>query len=181
MSNLSRYQGRARREARKAAYSIRNNYVPSNRNNRIRTVQKKSFLEYVLQDSDIMICCDPDYILPSVYLWSKYMVKNDVFNTPNQKISADKIGIIWSQRKKMYMMIAINDNSDRLFILFKNKELRFLPNVESRLSNLEKVDTVNIYQTVENSNRMMNVVFNEVYDLTSNPVMIYKVSELFRK
>ncbi len=33
----------------------------------------------------------------------------------------------------------------------------------------------------ENSNRLLNSVYEQIYDLTSDPLHLYKTSELFKK
>ena len=78
----------------------------------------------------------------------------------------------------MYYYLAMNDNYT-CYILFKGKELKDLPDALSTKIDLEHINPN--FVVSENANRLMNCVYSEVWDCTSNPVMIYKTSELFRK
>jgi len=175
MSNLSR----CRSEGRRAAKSIR--YSSNFGNQRIGYIKKPkkkpTFLEYCLIDKDMVVLMDPEDIIPQyMHKDPSRTVYNHIF--PNQKIQCDKVGLIYSQKKKIYYYLAMNDNYT-CYILFKGKELRELPEALSTKIDLEHINPN--FVVSENANRLMCCVYDEVVDCTANPLMIYKTSELFRK
>ena len=156
------------RSARQAARSIRYNYGSNNK----KVKEPISFLQYTLTEGDTMIIADPVNIIPSWTVQQPNQVKNDRF--PNRQVKADKIALIYSQKKKLFMYITICDDSRTCAILFKNKDLYQLPDIHIAENNHN-------YHLAENSNRLMNCIIEDLWDITSNPVLLYKTSELFRK
>lgn len=96
-------------------------------------------------------------------------VHNEKFYT--MRIPCEKVGLIYSQRKKWFMILALNDFKG-CYVLFENKELEKLPNISPILLEHNKV---------EKANHVMNAAYDEIIDVTTNPYQIYKTSELFRK
>jgi len=72
-----------------------------------------------------------------------------------------------------YMIIALNDNYT-CFILWKADTLEELIDID--------IDTVSTnIQKVENSNRLLCSIYQLVHDLTSNPLFVHKIHEVFKK
>lgn len=166
LSNLSRLRRTSTREGYKAAKSIKY----SSGSKKEPKIQK-TFLEYILTDGDTMVIADPRNMIPN-WVKSDNQVFNDRFT--NKLIRADKIALIYSQKKKLFMYITICDDIRTCAILFKNKELYQLPDI--RIAELNQ-----FYHLAENSNRLMNCIIEDLWDCTSNPIMRYLVGELFRK
>jgi hypothetical protein len=170
MSNLSR----CRSEGRRAAKSIRNNYGGYNPVSR-KPKKLPTLLEHALKDMDMMILMDVQDIIPQ-YSNSSSTVSNNIF--PNQKIRCDKVCLIYSPRRKLYYYLAVNDNGT-CYVLFKGKELKDLPNATSSRIDFDDINPNFVIN--ENANRLMNCVIDEIIDITSNPIHVYKTSELFRR
>lgn len=118
-----------------------------------------------------MVIADPINMIPN-WIIEPNTVKNDRF--PNRQIKADKIALIYSKKRKLFMYVTIDDNSRTCAILFKNKDLYQLPDIKIAENN-------RFYNLAENGNRLMNCIINDLWDVSSNPIMNYKVNELFSK
>ncbi len=176
MSNLSR----CRSEGRRAAKSIRYSSNFGSQGYIRKPKRIPTLLEHALKDLDMMILMDIQDIIPQY--WNKDGPNPTAFNNvfPNQKIVCDKVCLIYSPKKKMYYYLAINDNSTQAYALFEGKELKDLPNAVST----DKIDFNNInpnFVINEKANRLINSVIDQVVDITTNPLHLYKTSELFRK
>lgn len=176
MSGLSRLRSRSRRSARQAAYSLRNNYG-GERIERPKPIElPKDPFETLIKENDTMLMFETDDIIPSKYRWSSTKVRNDLFNDYNQKINCGRVILIYSPKKKLYLFMAINEDYTS-YILFKAKSLKDLP-VEKLYNSVGEK-----YKTIEQSNlKMIGILrYEPVWDLTLNPVILYKPTELFRK
>ena len=179
MSNLSRLRHRASRSARQAAYCIRQTPKINTNHPSYNKVQKrpKTVLEYGLIDMDVIIMMDIDDIIPEYSnCCGDGTVHNDRFYT--QRFKCDKVGLIYGQKKKLFYLLALDDNY-RCIVLFKDKDVYKLPGVPSKID-MEGTINPNFIIT-ENANRLMNCVFDTIEDYTSNPVMIYRTNELFKR
>src|SRR6476659_9298146 len=101
MSNLSR----CRSEGRRAAKSIRNNYGGGYTPRPKIQKPQKTFLQYILTESDFIILAKTSLLLPQ-YINGYSTVHNDIFT--NKQIRCDDVGLIYSPKKKMYYYLAIN-------------------------------------------------------------------------
>ena len=164
-------RSRSRRSARQAARNM--GYMSGS-----RTVSKRvnkpipTFNEYVLMNGDVMIIGNIEDMLLQFKHRKDGYISNNVFKV----IRADKIGLFYCIRRKLFMWLAINDDFT-IYILFKDKELRHLPNTID--FNIESPK----YQIIENANRLIWSVYNknDILDLTTNPIIMYKVGEIFKK
>ncbi len=167
MSNLSRCRSEGRRAARSIRYSSNfgNSYTPRPK----KVKEPKSLLELTLVDNDTMLIMDIDDI---IYEYSNLCGDNTVHTDKfyTARILCQRVGLIYSQKKKWFMILALNDNN--CYVLFENKELQKLPGINATLLKHKKL---------EKSNRLMNSVYDEITDVTTNPIHLYRTSELFRK
>lgn len=171
MSNLSRMRRKSTRSAYRSAKSIRYNYGARNGNNRI-IKPIPSFLEYSLVNGDIMIIGNIEDMLLQFKHRKDGYISNEIFKV----IKCDKVGLFYSARKKMFYWLAVNDDFT-IYILFKSQKLSLLPNALSIDIESKK------YQIIENANRLIWSVYNrnDILDLTMNPVLLYKVGEIFKR
>ena len=133
---------------------------------------KPTFLEYALINGDLMVLGEIEDMLPNYGHRKAGHVKNDVFPF----IRCDKVGLFYSSKRRMFYWLAVNDNYT-LNILFKGKELKYLPNTSN--INIESGK----YQIIENANRLICSVYNrnEILDLSSNPTLSFQTHEIFKK
>ena len=179
MSNLSRMRARSRRSARQAAYNLRRYNNGAQRSNKPVVTEPIDPYETIIKDQDTMLLFnDIDDIIPSYYRWSSHEVRNDVFMGYNQKIKCEMIGLVYSPKKKLFYMMAIN-NDYTSYILFEAVKLKHLP-VDKLYSDPLITDK---YKMIEKSNRMIIGVlrYDPIWNLCLNPIMSYKPTELFRK
>lgn len=138
--------------------------------------QELGFLGYSLKYGNVMLIGNIEDILPD-YKDDQYnnVIRNNVF----EGIKADKLGIVYSPKKKQFMIIGLNDDYSSS-ILFKNEDINQLPNIEN--IDLDNIEYTNL-QIIENANRLLNSVYNriDILDLTSNPILVYDVKEIFKK
>ena len=171
MSHLSRMRSRSRRSARQAARNL--GYMSGS-----RTVSKRvnkpipTFNEYVLMNGDVMIIGNIEDMLLQFKHRKDGYISNNIFKI----IRCDKVGLFYSARQKMFMWLAVNDDYT-IYILHKDKELKYLPNAISLDIESKK------FQIIHNANRLFWSVYNvnDILDLTMNPIIMYKVGEIFKK
>ena len=132
---------------------------------------KYDFLEYSLVNGNIIIVLNVEDILREYELEQGYLT-NNVFDN----IRCEKVGIVYSPKLKMFLYLALN-NDPIAGIMFKSKDLSELPNIDRIDLKLLPIDS----HIVENANRLMISNFSEIVDLCHNPVLIYKVGELFKR
>jgi hypothetical protein len=129
------------------------------------------FLGYSLKYGDIAIILDPSDILPYTIQENEHIIGNGVFDG----IRCDKIAITYSPKKKMFYYLALNDNY-QCHIIFKSNNIHELPNIGNIDMDILPVNS----QIIGNFNRLINSVYEVVTDLTYNPIIYYKVRELFK-
>jgi hypothetical protein len=177
MSNLSRLRHRASRSARQAVYSIRQPKINTNHPSYNKLQKRpKTLLEFSLIDADVIILMDIDDIIPEYSnCCGDGTVHNDRFY--DIRIHADKIGLIYSKKTKLFMLLAMNDDYS-CSVLFENADLYKLPGVSSKID----MDHINPdFIIAEKANRLMNCVYSEIWSYTTNPIFKYSVNELFKK
>jgi hypothetical protein len=130
------------------------------------------FLGYSLKYGDIMLVLDIEDIIPEMLMGASNLITNGVFDN----IRCDKVGIVWSPKQKTFMMLALNANYT-CFVLFESKNLYELPHVIDLNMDILPVNA----QILENINRLMNSVYELVHNMTSNPIMVYKIGEIFKR
>lgn len=140
--------------------------------------QELGLTAYSIKHGDVMLLGDIEYMLPMYRHDIDPNLHNVVFNNVFEGIKCDKIGYIYSQKKKQFMIIGLNDDYSSC-ILFKANNFKDLPNSEN-------IDLQLLHPNIEikeNSNRLLISVYNKIpiYDLTSNPIMTYDISEIFKK
>jgi hypothetical protein len=161
---------RSTRSARQAARNIR--YINGERLTRKQNKPLSSFLEYSLVNGNILLIGDVIDMLPELKHRKDGYIKNDILKV----VRCDKVGLFYSSRQKMFMWLAINDNYT-IYILYKDKKLSLLPNISNiKLENPK-------YQIIEQANRLIWSVYqrNDIHDLSMNPILIYKVGEIFKR
>lgn len=134
--------------------------------------QELGLLGYSLKYGDVMLVLDIEDILPELIMAEHNLITNGVFDN----INIDKLGIIYSPKKKMYYYLALCDNY-QCHIIFKSQNVHDLPNIGNLNMDILPLNT----HIVENANRLMNSVYTTVSDLTYNPIIFYTTNELFRK
>ena len=136
------------------------------------------FTGYTIKYFDMMIIGDIEYMLPQykhdIDPNSHNIIRNDMF----EGIKADKIGLVYASRLKKFLYLGLNDDYS-ISILFESANYHDLPNVEN-------IDIDNLHPNVEiltNINKVLTSVYNiyEVYSFVSNPLVIYKITELFKR
>jgi len=136
------------------------------------------FTGHCIKNGDMMILGDASDMLPNyqhdIDPDAHNIIRNDVF----EGIKADKIGLVYSPKLKQFLYLGLNDDYT-ISILFKSDNYHDLPNTEN-------IDIDNLHpnmQVIPNINTMLNTVYNvyEVYDFCQNPLIIYKINEVFRK
>lgn len=168
-------QARNRRLLRNSMYNgaQRNTVTTYNDNNDYIETPTMSFTEYVLRHADIAIVFNPDDIIPELVQHDHNIVGNGVFDG----IRCDKLCLVYSAKKKTFYYLAINDDYT-CYILFKSKDtMIYLPNINNVDVDILPVNAV----IVENNNRLMVSIFDQIIDLTYNPLMVFKTSEIFRR
>lgn len=173
MSQLSK----SRRSARNSARNIRRIGQLSNGGYNRQPKKIKpfpTFLEYALTVGDRMIVGDIVDMLPDHL--NKPHKHNLMHNEIFKNIIVEKVGLIYSPKKKLFMWIGLNDNNTG-FILYKDAKLSNLPNIKN--IDIEKLK--GSMQVIENINRLITSVYLYLDDLCYNPVCRYKITELFKR
>jgi hypothetical protein len=134
--------------------------------------QELGFLGYSLKYGDCMLVLDIEDIIPEMLLGASNLITNGVFDN----IRCDKVGIVWSPKRKMFMMLALNADYT-CFVLFESANLYELPHIIDLNMDILPVNA----QILENINRLMNSVYELVHNMTSNPIMVYKIGEIFKR
>ena len=157
----------------KSRLDIMNDLLVSTNENVRSEIMQFDFLEYSLLNADIMIVLNIEDILREYELEQGYLT-NNVFDN----IQCEKVGIVYSPKKKMFLYIAFNSyTSTTCHIIFKSKNLNELPNIDRIDLKLLPIDS----NLVENANRLMVSSFDQVFDLCHNPILGYGINEIFRK
>jgi hypothetical protein len=130
------------------------------------------FLGYSLKYGDCMLVLDIEDIIPEMLMGTNNLITNGVFDN----IRCDKVGIVWSPKRKMFTMLALNSDYT-CFVLFESANLYELPHIIDLNMDILPVNA----QILENINRLMNSVYELVHNMTSNPIMVYKIGEIFKR
>ncbi len=130
------------------------------------------FVGYSLKDGDKAIVLDPEDIIPELTQENNNIIGNGVFDG----INVDKIAITYSPKKKMFYYLALNANYT-CFILFESKNIYDLPNIDKIDLDILPVNS----QILENWNRLVNTVYELVHNLCQNPIMVFKINEIFKR
>ena len=166
MSHLSRLR---RKATKRTVYNLGYGDQTVYKSRVPKVVKKpKTFLEYSLTEADLLFMMDTENIYPEY----NSGIKLNLF--PSLNIRCDKIALIYAKKKKLFMMLGLNDNYTG-FVLYKDKDVYKLPNVFKFDLDIEN------FHVNENSNRLMNSLIDKFPDCTSNPIHIYKTNELFSK
>lgn len=133
------------------------------------------FTGYSLKHQDILILGDPEDILPIEFLDDHFVVRNHVFSN----IKCHKVGLFYSLKRKLFMILGFVNDEPLITVLFKSQNYHDLSH---------KVDLDNLFPTIEikeNVNRLICSIYNtkdhEILDLTDNPVIHYGINEIFKK
>ena len=140
-------------------------------NNSIATEQPLDFTTFSLVNGDVMILYQIEDIIPE-YEQQKGTITNNVFDN----IRVDRLGLFYSKKLKQFLYLAVNDNYE-CYILFKGYTLAELPNGND--INIENLP-VSI-EIMEIANRKMYATYKYIHDLTTNPIFMMTVSEVFKK
>lgn len=141
-------------------------------------VMDLGFTGYSLKYGDVMIIGDINYMLPDyrhdIEPDNHNIIRNDVF----EGIKCDKVCLIYSPKLKKFVYLTLNDDYS-IGILFKSDNYHSLPNVDN-------IDLDNLHPNIEvkeNANRLLNSIYNriDIADLTSNPILFYRVGEIFKR
>ena len=130
------------------------------------------FLGYSLKYGDIGIVLDPSDIFPELIQENDHIIGNGIFDG----INVDKIAITYSPKKKMFYYLAINANYT-CYILFESKNVYDLPYIDRIDLDILPVNA----QILENWNRLINSVYELVHNLCHNPILVFKVNEIFKR
>lgn len=128
---------------------------------------------YSLKYGDILILGDIEHIIPN---W-KHDIHPDIHNLVSngvfEGIRADKIGIIYSHKLKKFLTLALNDDYS-IYILFKSDQT---PN------NIDLELLSPFLEIKENANRLLYAIYynSEILDLCQNPILNFRITEVFRK
>ena len=133
--------------------------------------QELGFLGYSLKYGDCMLVLDIEDIIPEMLMGASNLITNGVFDN----IRCDKIGIVWSPKRKMFLMLAINADYT-CFVLFESANLYDLPHVADLNMDILPVNS----QILEKINRLMCSVYTLVHNITTNPILVYKITEIFK-
>lgn len=131
-----------------------------------------SFTEYAIINHDCMIVGDIIDMLPNYLMSEHYLISNNTF----ENIKCEKVGLVYSPKLKKYLYLALN-NDYSCFILFMENNYNDLPNIE----NIDIDFLKSSCQIIWNINRLMNSVYKEIWLMTHNPILKYKVSEIFKR
>ena len=165
------YKQQSQQQPQKSRLDIMNDLLVSTNDNIRSEIMKYDFLEYSLVNGNIIIVLNVEDILREYELEQGYLT-NNIFDN----IRCEKVGIVYSPKLKMFLYLALN-NDPIAGIMFKSKDLSELPNIDRIDLKLLPIDS----HIVENANRLMISNFSEIVDLCHNPVLIYKVGELFKR
>lgn len=129
------------------------------------------FLGYSLKYGDVIIIGDPSDMLPLQYVEDHNIVRNHVFTN----IKADKIGLMYSSKLKQFLYLVLNDDYT----------IAILDRFDQPPIN-EKIDLENLHPRIElkeRANRILLSVYyhSEVLDLTQNPIIHFKSTEVFKR
>ncbi len=177
MSNLGRLRRRSTRSAYRAARQINNN---GGRSGYIKQPKEQlTFLEHSLKNGNVMLIGDTVDMLPNHI--NKPNKPNVIHNDIFKNIYADKIGLFYSIKQKKYMWIVLNADYS-MFILYEDIKLYSLPNI-TYIDNLMNNNKLGNIQILEKANRQIYQVYekSEILDLTVNPIIKYKVGEIYKK
>lgn len=130
------------------------------------------FLGYSLKYGDIGIVLDPSDIFPELIQENDHIIGNGIFDG----INVDKIAITYSPKKKMYYYLALNANYT-CYILFESKNVHDLPYIDRIDLDILPVGA----QILENWNRLINSVYELIHNLCQNPILVFKVNEIFKR
>lgn len=172
MSNLSRLRRRSAYSAKKNLRTSLNEY-----NKPKKQTEQLTLLEHSLKYGDIMICGTIEQMLNDYMGSAPNLINNGVFNN----IECDRVGLFYSPKMKEYMYLAINHNFT-CSILWKSANLYDLPNLDkSNNDQLGEMVEFNGAEILQVANRKLWSVFKYVHLLTTNPLLIYSVTEVFKK
>jgi len=134
------------------------------------------FTGYSLKYGNVMIVGNLEDMLPQFQYDidpdNHTLLNNGIF----EGIRCDKIALVYSPKLKKFVYLALNDNYE-CYILFKSDNYYDLPNI----SDIELDNLHPNFQIVENVNVLLNTVYKYIHDLTSNPLLQYKVAEVFKR
>lgn len=132
------------------------------------------FTGYSLKYGNVMIVGDIETMLPQyqhdIDPDNHNLLNNGVF----EGVNCDRVALIYSPKMKSFMYLGLNDDYS-MSILFKADHPDSLPNP----IDIENMHTE--WQILENAGTLLNATYKHVADLTANPIIFYRISEVFRK
>lgn len=176
--NTARARKAIRRQARyKHMFSYDSNTNTTVELNRKQIeAQQLGFTGYSLKYGDVMVTGNIEDMIPNYQYDIDPDNHNLVTNGVFEGVRCDKVGLIYAPKLKKFIYLALNDDYT-CFILFQSDNIHTLPNTE----NID-MDNLNVrLDILENANRMLSSVYQYVHDLTNNPILLYKVNEVFKK
>ena len=133
--------------------------------------QQLGFTGYSIKNGDLFIALDVQDILPEYVMGESNLITNGIF----ENIKVDKIALIYSPKKKMFMYLAINADFS-CYVLFESPNFHDLPNISKIDIDILPVNA----QVIPNANRLLNSVYHYIHNLCSNPILVFRVNELFK-